>query len=158
MSREGAPRPAVIDGSALRVGIVAASWYAELGEALVAGASRTLAAAGVREPVLLRVPGSFELPLAVQALAGSGCDAVVALGIIVRGGTSHFEHVCRAVTDGLTRVALDTGVPVGFGVLTCDDVQQARDRVGLPGSSEDKGGEAAQAAVVTALTLRRLVR
>jgi len=158
VSREGTPRPAGVDGSALRVGIAAASWYAELTDALVAGARRALTAADVPEPVMVRVPGSFELPVAAQALAGSGCDAVVALGIVVRGGTPHFEHVCRAVTDGLTRVTLDTGVPVGFGVLTCDDVEQARDRAGLPGSSEDKGGEAAQAAVVTALTLRRLLR
>ena len=79
-----------------------------------------------------------------------GADAVVALGVVIRGGTPHFEYVCSAATDGLTRVALDTGVPVGFGVLTCDTDAQALDRAGLSGSSEDKGAEATLAALETA--------
>jgi 6,7-dimethyl-8-ribityllumazine synthase len=92
-----------------------------------------------------------------KALASMGFQALVALGVVVRGGTPHFDYVCRAVTDGLTRVALDTGVPVGFGILTCDDVAQALDRAGLTGSSEDKGYEATLAALTTAVTLRDLV-
>jgi len=90
--------------------------------------------------------------------AGGLCtaDAVVALGVIVRGGTPHFEYVSAAATDGLTRVALDTGKPVGFGVLTLDDEQQGLDRAGLPGSKEDKGAEAAEAALATAIVLRKI--
>jgi 6,7-dimethyl-8-ribityllumazine synthase len=102
------------------------------------------------------VPGSFELPVVVARLAATGYDAVVALGVVIRGGTPHFDYVCRATTDGLTRVSLDTGVPIGFGVLTCDDEAQAVDRAGLDGSQEDKGYDAALAAVATAATLRDL--
>ena len=122
----------------------------------MAGAERALVEAGVAERVLVRVPGSFELPVAALAAARAGFDAVVALGVVIRGGTPHFEYVCSAATHGLTRVALDTGVPVGFGLLTCDDEQQALDRAGLPGSREDKGYEAAEAAVATAVALNRL--
>ena len=104
------------------------------------------------------MPGAFELPIAAKVLAQQRYDAVVALGVVIRGGTPHFEYVCRAVTDGLTRVALDTGVPIGFGVLTCDNEEQALDRCGLTGSSEDKGQEAAMAAVETALLLRKVRR
>jgi 6,7-dimethyl-8-ribityllumazine synthase len=107
---------------------------------------------------VVRVPGAFELPLAAKVLAGQRHDAVVALGVVIRGGTPHFDYVCRAATDGLARVALDTGVPVGFGVLTCDTEEQALDRCGLAESSEDKGQEAVMAAVETALLLRKLRR
>jgi 6,7-dimethyl-8-ribityllumazine synthase len=108
--------------------------------------------------VLYRVPGSFELPLAAQVAANAGFDAVVALGVIIRGGTPHFDYVCDAATSGLSRVALDTGVPIGFGLLTCDDEAQALDRAGLPDSHEDKGREAAEAALSLALTLRSIRR
>ena len=101
-------------------------------------------------------PAASSCRWSAKALAESGFDAVVALGVVVRGGTPHFDYVCRAVTDGLTRVALDSGVPVGFGILTCDNDEQALDRAGLAGSKEDKGYEAAQAALATALTLRGL--
>ena len=104
---------------------------------------------------MVRAPGAVELPVVAQALAERH-DAVVALGVVVRGGTPHFEYVCDAVTAGLTRVALDAGKPVGNGVLTCDTEEQARDRAGLPGSAEDKGWEATIAALATALTLRGL--
>ena len=103
----------------------------------------------------MRVPGSFELPVVAAALAPTH-DALVALGVVIRGGTPHFDYVCRAATDGLVRVGLDHGVPVGFGLLTCDTEQQALDRAGLPGSVEDKGAEAADAALRTALILRAL--
>jgi 6,7-dimethyl-8-ribityllumazine synthase len=105
---------------------------------------------------VLRVPGAYELPVVSAACAVSGAEAVVALGVVIRGGTPHFDYVCDAATSGLTRVALDTGVPVGFGLLTCDDEQQALDRAGLEGSREDKGREAAEAAIATALLLRRV--
>lgn len=154
MSKAGAPAIRVNHADGLRVGVVAASWHEEIMDGLLAGALRALAEAGVSNPVVLHVPGSFELPVAAARLARDGCDAVVALGVVVRGATPHFEYVCRAATDGLTKVAIDTGVPVGFGVLTCDTTKQARERAGLRGSSEDKGYEAALAALATATTLR----
>jgi len=136
------------------VAVVAASWHSTVMDALLAGSLAALAKAGVTAPTVVRVPGSFELPVAARHLARAGYDAVVALGVVVRGGTPHFEYVCAATTDGLSRVALDTGVPVGFGLLTCDTEQQALDRSGLPGASEDKGREAAEAALATVLALR----
>ncbi|SDQ77159.1 6,7-dimethyl-8-ribityllumazine synthase [Quadrisphaera sp. DSM 44207] len=138
----------------LRVAVVAASWHERVMDGLVGGARRALAEAGVADPLLVRVPGSFELPVAALRLARAGHDAVVALGVVVRGGTPHFEYVCSAATSGLTDVSTATGVPVGFGVLTCDTEEQALDRAGLPGSREDKGREAVEAALATALALR----
>jgi 6,7-dimethyl-8-ribityllumazine synthase len=123
---------------------------------LISGARQGLSDAGVAAPELVRVPGSFELPVAAARLAPH-FDAVVALGVVIRGGTPHFDYVCQAATAGLTDVSVSTGVPVGFGVLTCDDEQQALDRAGLDGSSENKGYEAATAAASTAATLRSLV-
>jgi 6,7-dimethyl-8-ribityllumazine synthase len=140
------------------VAVVAARWHTEITDALVAGATRGLADARVTDPYVCRVPGAFELAVVAGELARSGYDAVVALGVVVRGGTPHFEYVCSAATDGLSRIATDTGVPVGFGLLTCDTTEQALDRAGLPGSSEDKGREAAMAAVETALVLRAIRR
>jgi len=142
------------DGSGLRVGLVAASWHAEVMAGLLAGARRALAECRVEHVLEVRVPGSFELPVAAARLAAAGLDAVVALGVVIRGGTPHFEYVCTAATAGLTEVSVRTGVPIGFGVLTCDSEEQALDRAGLPGSREDKGHEAATAAVATALALR----
>jgi 6,7-dimethyl-8-ribityllumazine synthase len=144
-----------VDASGLSLGIVATTWHAELTDALLARAVAAAAACGVPEPTVVRAPGAVELPVVAQALTERH-DAVVALGVVIRGGTPHFEYVCDAVTAGLTRVALDAGKPVGNGVLTCDTEQQARDRAGLPGSAEDKGWEAAIAALTTALTLRGL--
>jgi 6,7-dimethyl-8-ribityllumazine synthase len=158
VSGTGAPQQDVADlqgAGELGVAVVAASWHAEIMDGLLAGALRALDAAGVQRCRVVRVPGSFELPVAAARLAAADVDAVVALGVVVRGGTPHFEYVCSAATTGLTEVSARTGVPVGFGVLTCDTVEQARDRAGLPGSSEDKGAEAAHAAVATALALRQ---
>ena len=138
MSGVGSP-DLEVDGSGLRVAIVAAQWHTTVMDGLVAGAQRGLAECGVTEPLLVRVPGSFELPVAAARLARSGYDAVVALGVVIRGGTPHFDYVCHAATDGLSRVAVDTGVPVGFGLLTCDDEQQALDRAGLDGLARGQG-------------------
>jgi 6,7-dimethyl-8-ribityllumazine synthase len=154
MSGAGSPELDV-DGRGLRVVIVAGSWHDQITDGLIAGASRTLETAGA-DFSLVRVPGSFELPVVSKAALEAGADAVVALGVIIRGGTPHFEYVSSAATDGLTRVALDTGKPVGFGVLTLDDEQQGIDRAGLPESKEDKGREAAEAAIVTARALQAL--
>ena len=156
MSGHGAPDQAPIDCSDLRVAIVASSWHDQVMDGLIAGAKRALDAYQVEAPELVRVPGSFELPVVAKALAERGYDAVVALGVVIRGGTPHFDYVCHAATDGLSRAALDTGVPVGFGLLTCDNDEQALDRAGLEGSKEDKGYEAAAAALVTASTLARI--
>ena len=155
MSGHGAPVAEPVDCSDLQVAVVAATWHSEVMDGLLAGARRALAAYGVRDATEVRVPGTFELSVAAGELARSH-DAVIALGVVVRGGTPHFEYVCRAAVDGLTRVALDHRTPVGFGVLTCDDDLQARDRAGLEGSREDKGYEAAAAALETAHTLRAL--
>jgi len=153
MSSIGLPALASVDASGLRLGVVATRWHEEITESLLRRALTAAEACRVEDVMTLRVPGAVELAVVAQALARR-CDAVVALGVVVRGGTPHFEYVCDAVTAGLTRVALDEGVPVGNGVLTCDTVEQARDRAGLPGSAEDKGWEATVAALDTALTLR----
>ena len=158
MSGHGAPTLQPVDCSDLRVAVVAASWHTEVMDGLLAGAERALDDHQVGESTVVRVPGTFELPVVAAALAEEGYDAVVALGVVVRGGTPHFEYVCSAATDGLTRVALDHRTPVGFGVLTCDTDAQALDRAGLPGSKEDKGYEATAAALLTARTLRGITR
>ncbi|MBC7550987.1 MAG: 6,7-dimethyl-8-ribityllumazine synthase [Cellulomonas sp.] len=153
MSGTGAPSSHV-DGTGLRVTIVAASWHTVVMDGLLAGARRALTAAGVTDVREIRVPGSFELPIAASRAAHHGADAVVALGVVIRGGTPHFEYICAAATQGLSDVALRSGVPVGFGLLTCDDEAQALDRAGLPESHEDKGAEAVQAAIATVIALR----
>ncbi|WP_309648124.1 6,7-dimethyl-8-ribityllumazine synthase [Nocardioides sp.] len=158
MSGHGAPDQAPVDCHDLRVAVVAASWHTVVMDGLIAGAQRALRAHQVEAPVVVRVPGTFELPVVASALAAQGYDAVVALGVVIRGGTPHFDYVCNAATDGLTRVALDHTTAVGFGVLTCDTEQQALDRAGLEGSVEDKGWEATAAALVTAQTIKRVKR
>ncbi len=155
MAGHGAPEVQPLDGRDLHVVVVAGTWHTQITDGLIAGATRTLDAAGATWS-LVRVPGSFELPVVAKTALETGADAVVALGVIIRGGTPHFEYVSSAATDGLTRVAIETGKPVGFGVLTLDDEQQGIDRAGLEGSREDKGAEAADAALRTARILRDL--
>lgn len=154
MSGEGSPSMSV-DGRGLNVVIVAGQWHDVITNGMIASAQRTLDESGASH-TLVRVSGSFELPLASKVVLENGADAVVALGVIIRGGTPHFEYVSSATTDGLLRVMLDTGKPVGFGVLTLDDEKQGLDRAGLPESKEDKGAEAATAALATAVLLRQL--
>ena len=156
MTGAGAPQTHASDCHDLRVALVAASWHEQVMDGLIAGAQRAFADHKIEAPVVTRVPGTFELPVVASALAQQGFDAVVALGVVIRGGTPHFDYVCSAATDGLTRVALDHTVAVGFGVLTCDDEAQALDRAGLDGSHEDKGYEAAAAALQTAQTIKRI--
>ena len=150
MAHSGAPELTVSAADA-RVAVIAASWHTQIMDGLVNGAQRAASEAGA-QTTLVRVPGSFELPIAAARLAPH-FDAVVALGVIIRGGTPHFDYVCQAATDGLNRVAIDSRKPVGFGVLTCDTEQQGLDRAGLEGSQEDKGHEAMTAALVTAQAL-----
>lgn len=149
MSGAGAPK-IEIDASGLQVAIVVTSWHTEITEGLLAGAERALKAAGNSEYEIWRVPGAFELPLGAQKAIDAGAQAVVALGVVIQGDTPHFDYVCQGTTDGLMRVSLDSGVPVGFGLLTVDTEQQALDRAGLPNSKEDKGAEAVEAAILMA--------
>jgi 6,7-dimethyl-8-ribityllumazine synthase len=155
MSAHGAHTRQTVDGTGIRITIVAGRWHDRIAAGLLEGARRYLADTGATVEEV-RVSGSFELPVASRAVLDAGADAVVALGVIIRGGTPHFEFVADAATSGLTQVSVITGKPVGFGVLTLDDEQQGLDRAGLPGSKEDKGAEAAEAALTTALTIRSL--
>jgi 6,7-dimethyl-8-ribityllumazine synthase len=155
MSGEGRPLLPTVDAAGLRLGIVATQWHPEITDTLLDRAVGAAGECGVGAPTVVRVPGVVEIPVVAQELA-RGHDAVVALGVVVRGGTPHFEYVCDSVTAGLTRVALEESVPVGNGVLTCDTVEQALDRCGKPDSREDKGWEATVAALSTALVLRGL--
>ena len=160
MSGEGSPSLSV-DATGLRVAVIAGKWHKEVMKGLIKGAHETIVASGA-EHSLFQVAGAFELPLAAQAAltpveqGGGGFDAAICLGVIIRGGTPHFDFVANSVTDGLTRVQLDTSRPVGFGVLTTDNDEQALDRSGLPGSRESKGVEAAEAALHAAVTLRAI--
>jgi 6,7-dimethyl-8-ribityllumazine synthase len=149
MSGAGAPK-LEIDASGLQVAIVVTSWHTEITDGLLAGAERALQAAGNSEYEIWRVPGAFELPLGAQYAIDAGADAVIALGVVIQGDTPHFDYVCSAATDGLNRVQLDSGIPIGFGLLTVNTEQQALDRAGLEGSKEDKGAEAVEAAVLMA--------
>jgi 6,7-dimethyl-8-ribityllumazine synthase len=153
VSGEGRPVGGLVDASGLSLAIVATRWHREITDSLVERAEAAAAACGVPDPLTIRVAGAIELPVVAAELARR-FDAVACLGVVIRGGTPHFEYVCDSVTAGLTRVALDAGAPVGNGVLTCDTVESARDRSGLPGSKEDKGWEAVVAALDTAVVLR----
>jgi 6,7-dimethyl-8-ribityllumazine synthase len=149
MSGAGAPKLS-IDASGLAVTVIVTSWHTEITDGLLAGAERALVAAGNDVYTVVRVPGAFELPLAAKWAAEEGADVIVALGVVIQGETPHFDYVCSAATDGLNRVQLDYGVPVGFGLLTVDNEKQALDRAGLKNSKEDKGAEAVEAAVLMA--------
>ena len=155
MSGEGRPDAEAVGASGLSLAIVATRWHREITDSLVARGVAAAAACGISDPLVVRVAGAIELPVVAAELARRH-DAVACLGVVIRGGTPHFEYVCDSVTAGLTRVALDARTPVGNGVLTCDTVESARDRCGLPDSSEDKGWEAVVAALDTALVLRSL--
>lgn len=153
MSGIGSP-DLVVDATGMRVALIAASWHERVMNGLVAGARSASSGAHIEH---YTVPGSFELPIVAAACAARGdFDALVALGVVIRGGTPHFEYVCTAATEGLARVALEYRIPVGFGLLTCDDEEQALDRAGLPDSREDKGAEAMRSALHTAMTLRSI--
>ena len=156
MSRgAGVPDMPVLDASGIDFAIVASTWHTKICDALLDNARRVARDYGVRNPTVVRVLGAIEIPVVAQELAKTH-DAVVALGVVIRGQTPHFDYVCDAVTQGLTRVSLDAATPVANGVLTTDDEEQALDRAGLPSSTEDKGAQATAAALSTALTLRQL--
>ncbi|OBI90179.1 6,7-dimethyl-8-ribityllumazine synthase [Mycobacterium asiaticum] len=151
----GVPDMPVVDASGVRLAIVASTWHTQICDALLAGARKVATDSGIDNPTVVRVLGAIEIPVVAQELARSH-DAVVALGVVIRGQTPHFDYVCDAVTQGLTRVSLDASTPVANGVLTTNTEEQALDRAGLPTSAEDKGAQAAAAALTTALTLREL--
>jgi 6,7-dimethyl-8-ribityllumazine synthase len=151
----GVPDLSHIEASDVSLAIVASTWHEQICNALLDGALRVAKDSGIAAPTVVRVLGAIEIPVVAQALAERH-DAVVALGVVIRGQTPHFDYVCDAVTQGLTRVSLDSSTPVANGVLTTNDEKQALDRAGLPGSAEDKGAQAAAAALSTALTLRDL--
>ncbi|KAJ0410461.1 hypothetical protein P43SY_002793 [Pythium insidiosum] len=138
------------DGTGLRVAIVHAKWNEEVVSALVKGCRQELLKSGVRDEdiVVLEVSGSYELPYAAsRVIASQKIDAVVCVGCLIKGGTMHFEYICEAVTQGIMRVQLDTGVPVLFGVLTVLTEEQAKDRAGLTANGHNHGVEWAQTAV-----------
>ncbi|WP_445170099.1 6,7-dimethyl-8-ribityllumazine synthase [Mycolicibacterium sp. Dal123E01] len=151
----GVPEFPEMDASEVSLAIVASTWHSKICNALLDGARRVAEDSGVPSPTVVRVLGAIEIPVVAQELARTH-DAVVALGVVIRGQTPHFDYVCDAVTQGLTRVSLDASTPVANGVLTTNDEEQALDRAGLPGSAEDKGAQAAAAALSTALTLHAL--
>jgi 6,7-dimethyl-8-ribityllumazine synthase len=153
----GVPDFPEMDASDVSLAIVASTWHSKICNALLDGARRVAEDSGVPSPTVVRVLGAIEIPVVAQELARTH-DAVVALGVVIRGQTPHFDYVCDAVTQGLTRVSLDESTPVANGVLTTNDEEQALDRAGLPGSAEDKGAQATAAALSTALTLRHLRR
>ncbi|MER6811207.1 6,7-dimethyl-8-ribityllumazine synthase [Actinomadura nitritigenes] len=155
MSGAGRPEDTVVDAAGLTLGVVCTRWHGQITDQLLERAVAAAKACGIDAPVVVRVAGALEIPVIAQQMARD-LDAVVCLGAVIRGATAHFDYVCESVTSGVTRVALDESTPVGNGVLTCDTIEQALERSGLPGSSEDKGWEATVAALDTALTLRGL--
>lgn len=155
MSGEGRPAAARVDAAGLRLAVLATRWHAAITDVLTERAVAAARACGTGEPLVVRVPGAIELSVVAAELARR-YDAVACLGAVIRGGTPHFDYVCQSVTYGLTKVAVESGTPVGNGVLTCDTLEQALDRNGGPGSAEDKGWEAVVAALGTAVILRDL--
>ncbi len=155
MAGFGDPHLTTVDAAGLRLGIVGSRWHSDLVDHMVDRAQQAAKACGVDDVLVARVAGSVELPVVAQALA-KRCDAVVALGVVIRGETAHFTYVCDAVTSGLTRVALDEQTPVAHGVLTVDSLGQAKDRAGLEDSIEDKGWQATVAVLDAALAIRAL--
>lgn len=155
MAGFGDPHLSTVDAAGLRLGVVGSRWHGDLVDHMVERAEAAAKECGVDGVVVARVAGAVELPVVAQALA-KRCDAVVALGVVIRGETAHFDYVCDSVTAGLTRVALDSGTPVGHGVLTVESLGQARDRAGLEDSVEDKGWQSTVAVLDAALAIRRI--
>ena len=153
MAGFGDPHLTTVEAHGLRLGIVGSRWHSSLVDHMVDRAQQAAKACGVDDVVVVRVAGSVELPVVAQALAQT-CDAVVALGVVIRGETAHFEYVCEAVTAGLTRVSLDERTPVAHGVLTVESLGQARDRAGLEDSIEDKGWQSTVAVLDAVLAIR----
>ena len=146
MSGSGAPE-IVVSSKGKKIVIIASLWHTQIMDGLIAGAQKELAKTGATDVQLHRIPGAFELPLAASWAFEQGADAVIALGVVIQGDTPHFDYVCSSATEGLTRVQLDYKKPIGFGLLTVNNEQEALERAGLQNSKEDKGAEAVQAAL-----------
>ncbi|HUW87785.1 MAG TPA: 6,7-dimethyl-8-ribityllumazine synthase [Candidatus Paceibacterota bacterium] len=158
MSGEGAPAISIPKVPGARVAIVSSQWHMEICQALVSGAQRACVEGEVGDLRVDWVPGSFELPLAAAMILDSGYDAAIVLGLVLRGETPHFDFVCEGVTLGIMNLTLESRKAIGFGVLMCDTLDQAVARAGLPGSGEDKGFEAATAALQMLHLQRSLVQ
>jgi 6,7-dimethyl-8-ribityllumazine synthase len=130
-----------------RVAIISSSWHLDICNDLVAGAERALQAAKISNTEVIYVPGSFEIPLASQIAFENGFDAVVAVGLVLKGETPHFDFICQGVTQGVMDVSLKFNSPIGFGVLMCNTLEQAIARSGRASSTEDKGYDSAVAAI-----------
>ena len=155
MSRSGIPESVVTGFNGSRVVIVASSWHTQIMDGLIAGASRIIQDAGIT-PEVHRVPGTFELPIAAKAAALAGADVVVALGVVIRGGTPHFDYVCSGTTNGIMEVMLKYNKPVAFCVLTDNNIQQSIDRSG--GIHGNKGTEAAIACLKMIANKQRFIK
>ena len=142
-----APEIAVPKFPKAKVAIISSSWHLDICNDLIAGATRALSLADVAAIDVIYVPGSFEIPLAAQKAFEKGYDAVVAVGLVLKGETPHFDYVCQGVTQGVIDVQLQFSKPIGYGVLMCNDLDQAIARSGRPGSKEDKGYDSAIAAL-----------
>jgi len=147
-----APRIGIAPLPQAKVATISSSLHLDICNDLIAGAKRALAEAHVGTVEVQFVPGSFEIPLAAQYAFDKGFDAVVAVGLVLKGETPHFDYVCQGVTQGVIDVSLKYGKPIGYGVLMCNDLDQAIARSGVAGSTEDKGYDSA----VAALELLRL--
>ena len=135
-------------GKGKKIAIIAASWHADVVEAMVERSHAALIGLGVSHVVTHRVPGSFEIPVMIANLIQK-YDGFISLGLVLRGETAHFEYVCSGVTQGIMELSLSSKKPIAFGVLMCDTLDQAINRSGVVGSSEDKGLECAQAVIAT---------
>ena len=131
----------------LKAIVITAAWHPDICDALVAGAVRGFKESGIANPVVRTVAGSFELPLAAQLAFDEGFDVAVIVGLVLRGETPHFDYVCQGVTHGVMDVQLKFSKPIGYGVLMCNDLEQAIARSGRPGSKEDKGYDSAVAVI-----------
>lgn len=150
------PEITVLDGSKIKASIVSSSWHSDICDALVGGAKRALEGSGCKNIKVHKVAGSFEIPLASQKLFDAGSDIVIAVGLILRGDTPHFDYICQGVTSGIMQVSLARNKPIGFGVLMCDTLDQAYKRSGLSAGQENKGFEAAVAAINMAIEFKNL--
>ena len=142
-----APEIALTTHPRAKVAIISSSWHLDICDNLISGARRALEESKVAKIEVFYVPGSFEIPLAAQKAFESGFNAVVAVGLVLQGETPHFDYVCQGVTQGVMDVQLKWSKPLGFGVLMCNDLDQAIARSGIEGSKEDKGYDAAVAAL-----------
>lgn len=150
------PKIGALNGSQLKASIVTSSWHPDICDALVSGAKKALDEAGCKNVSLHKVAGSFEIPLAAQKLLDAGSDLVIAVGLILKGDTPHFDYVCQGVTSGVMQVSLTRNKPIGFGVLMCDNLDQAYERSGLSEGQENKGFDAAIAALNLAIEYKNI--